>query len=57
VYIDDALGERVWVDRSDCKGLTDNIITAFNTNMPKGGLPSVETPKTDQSSGGLLSRL
>ncbi|KAL4240200.1 Integrator complex subunit 1 [Mactra antiquata] len=35
VYIEDALGERVWVDRADCKGFVDNIITAFNTNLPK----------------------
>lgn len=50
VYIEDALGERVWVDRADCKGFTDNIVTAFNTNVPKGGLSNLDT-KTDQTSG------
>lgn len=50
VYIDDALGERVWVDRADCRGFVDNIVTAFNTNLPKGGLASMDI-KTDASSG------
>jgi len=31
VYIDDALGERVWVDHPDCKGFVDNVTTAFGT--------------------------
>ena len=34
VYIDDLLGERVWVDREDCKGFVDNILTAFTTKAP-----------------------
>ena len=34
VFIEDAMGERVWVDHPDCKGFVDNIITAFNTKMP-----------------------
>lgn len=49
VYIEDALGERVWVDRSDCKGFVDNIVTAFNTNLPKGGLSTFEV-KTEPGS-------
>ena len=36
VYLEDSLGERVWVDRADCKPLVDNIITAFGTkSVPK----------------------
>ena len=31
VYIEDALGERLWVDHPDCKSFVDNILTAFNT--------------------------
>ncbi len=31
VYIEDAIGERVWVDHPDCKSFVDNILTAFNT--------------------------
>ena len=27
------MGERVWVDRTDCKPLVDNITTAFATNL------------------------
>jgi len=57
VYLDDALGERVWVDRSDCRGFVDNIATAFQTNLPKGGLATIDI-KTDQPSGsGIEARL
>ncbi|VDI74206.1 integrator complex subunit 1 [Mytilus galloprovincialis] len=38
VFIDDSLGDRVWIDRSDCKGFVDNVITAFNTNLPPKSL-------------------
>jgi integrator complex subunit 1 len=31
VYMEDALGERVWVDHPECKSFVDNILTAFNT--------------------------
>ncbi|XP_076458972.1 integrator complex subunit 1-like isoform X2 [Babylonia areolata] len=34
VYIDDLLGEKVWVDREDCKPFVDNILTAFPTRQP-----------------------
>ncbi|XP_034943269.1 integrator complex subunit 1 isoform X2 [Chelonus insularis] len=34
LYIEDALGERVWVDHEECKGFTDNILTACNTRHP-----------------------
>ncbi|KAL7647180.1 UNVERIFIED_CONTAM: hypothetical protein RMT77_002438 [Armadillidium vulgare] len=33
-YIDDSLGERLWVDHEDCKGFVDNIIASFKTKMP-----------------------
>ncbi|KAK0167256.1 hypothetical protein PV327_004680 [Microctonus hyperodae] len=49
LYIDDALGERVWVDHEECKGFTDNILTGFNTrHPPKSALQhelSVLTPR------------
>lgn len=38
VYIDDSLGERIWVDHEDCKGFVDNIITAFRTKLPPKSL-------------------
>ncbi|KAM9179583.1 integrator complex subunit 1 isoform 3-T3 [Mergus octosetaceus] len=34
VYIEDSLGERIWVDSPHCKTFVDNIQTAFNTKMP-----------------------
>eukprot|EP00794_Sanderia_malayensis_P009153 gene9152-10125_t len=33
-YVDDALGDRSWVDSEHCKVFVDNIITAFGTVMP-----------------------
>lgn len=38
VYIEDSLGERIWVDHEDCKGFVDNIITAFRTKLPPKSL-------------------
>ncbi|KAF6280826.1 integrator complex subunit 1 [Rhinolophus ferrumequinum] len=34
VYIEDSLGERIWVDSPHCKTFVDNIQTAFHTKMP-----------------------
>jgi len=34
VFIEDATGERVWVDHPGCKGFVDNILTAFGTKLP-----------------------
>ncbi len=31
VYVEDATGERLWVDHLDCNGFVDNIVTAFGT--------------------------
>ncbi|KAG7167447.1 Integrator complex subunit 1-like [Homarus americanus] len=38
VYMEDSLGERVWVDHEDCKGFVDNIATAFRTKLPPKSL-------------------
>ncbi|XP_062264051.1 integrator complex subunit 1 isoform X1 [Platichthys flesus] len=52
VYIEDSLGERIWVDSSHCKNFVDNIQTAFGTKMPpKSMLLQVDTGR----SGGDLS--
>ncbi|TRY54796.1 hypothetical protein DNTS_001767 [Danionella cerebrum] len=52
VYIEDSLGERIWVDSSHCKTFVDNIQTAFTTKMPpKSMLLQTETAR----SGGDLS--
>ncbi|XP_071035573.1 integrator complex subunit 1-like [Parasteatoda tepidariorum] len=38
-YIEDSLGERMWVDHDYCKGFVDNILTAFKTkSIPKNML-------------------
>ena len=34
LYIEDSLGERIWVDSDDCKPFIDGILTAFGTKMP-----------------------
>ncbi|GFN78406.1 integrator complex subunit 1, partial [Plakobranchus ocellatus] len=31
VFVEDSLGERVWVDREDCRSFVENIMTAFGT--------------------------
>ncbi|MGH0125925.1 UNVERIFIED_CONTAM: hypothetical protein FKN15_040150 [Acipenser sinensis] len=44
VYIEDSLGERIWVDSSHCKNFVDNIQTAFGTKMPpKSMLLQIDT--------------
>ncbi|XP_060071544.1 integrator complex subunit 1-like [Ylistrum balloti] len=51
VFVEDSLGERVWVDRSDCKSFVDNIITAFNTKLPSKSLSlSVDMSGTQSGS-------
>ncbi|XP_059894470.1 integrator complex subunit 1 isoform X2 [Gadus macrocephalus] len=53
VYIEDSLGERIWVDSSHCKNFVDNIQTAFGTKMPpKSMLLQADTGRTG---GGDLS--
>lgn len=34
VFIEDSMGERLWVDHADCRGFVDNIVTAFGTKLP-----------------------
>ena len=55
--MEDAMGERLWVDQAECKLLTDNILTAFNTLLPpalsrEGEVgPACPSPPTGGSSG------
>ncbi|XP_061168184.1 integrator complex subunit 1-like [Saccostrea echinata] len=51
VFVEDSLGERVWVDRADCKAFVDNIITAFNTNLPAKSAMAVEQSSAKEQSG------
>ena len=41
MYVEDSIGDRVWVDLDQCKKLVDNICITFQTKLPSG-----------QSSGG-----
>lgn len=59
VYIEDSLGERIWVDSSHCKNFVDNIQTAFGTKMPpKSMLLQADTGRTagDLSAGGVKKK-
>ena len=58
VYIDDAMGERLWVDQPECRQFVENILTAFNTILPpsikngeEGGGLACPSPPTGSSSG------
>ncbi|XP_011642756.1 integrator complex subunit 1 isoform X2 [Pogonomyrmex barbatus] len=44
LYIEDALGERVWIDHEECKGFVDNILTGFNTRHPPKSVLQPEFP-------------
>ena len=33
VFLDDSLGDRVWVDNSECQSFVKNIVTAFRTKL------------------------
>ncbi len=48
VYLEDSLGERVWVDRSDCKMFVENILTAFMTKIPPSSMLQAEPLKSEQ---------
>ncbi|XP_045473416.1 integrator complex subunit 1 [Harmonia axyridis] len=38
IFVEDALGDRIWIDNPYCKPFVDNIITAFNTKLPPKSL-------------------
>ncbi|XP_069784447.1 integrator complex subunit 1 [Narcine bancroftii] len=55
VYIEDSLGERIWVDSPQCKTFVENIQTAFNTKIsPKSMLLQADGGRIggDLSAGG-----
>ncbi|XP_014218982.1 integrator complex subunit 1 [Copidosoma floridanum] len=58
IYIEDALGERMWVDNEECKGFVDNILTGFNTRIPPKSVLQPEllmmTPRECSSPSTLL---
>ncbi|EDV20866.1 uncharacterized protein TRIADDRAFT_60509 [Trichoplax adhaerens] len=49
VYIQDALGERLWVDNEMCKDFVQNILTVFDTLLPTIDGSSSNVQTTSQS--------
>jgi len=43
VYMDDSLGDRIWVDRVDCQAFVENVQTAFGTRLPSVNMLASET--------------
>lgn len=40
--MDDSLGDRVWVDRTDCQAFVENVQTAFGTKLPSDSMLASE---------------
>lgn len=56
VFVEDSVGERVWVDREECQGFVENMLTAFNTKVPNKNVFQQEiTPGTGVGSGAASS--
>lgn len=55
VFIEDSIGERVWVDREECQGFVENILTAFNTKVPSRNILQQESATGTGSSSGAAS--
>jgi len=52
LYIEDSLGERIWVDSDDCKPFIEGILTAFGTKMPsRSSLMLMTDPATAKAGG------
>lgn len=51
VYMDDSLGERIWVDRPDCKVFVENIQAAFGTKLPKISMVATEGAGKSETPG------
>lgn len=51
VYVEDSLGDRVWVDMVPCKPLVDNVCTLFQTR-PYTGLSSATLSSSSTKVGG-----
>ncbi|XP_064459431.1 integrator complex subunit 1-like [Ornithodoros turicata] len=42
VFVEDSLGDRIWVDHEECKSFVANVITAFNTRLPPKSMMAPE---------------
>nr|CAD7453362.1 unnamed protein product [Timema tahoe] len=67
LYVEDSLGERVWVDHEECSGFVNNILTAINSRTPPRSMlqpemvglsacpsPSTATPDDENQTPGDL---
>ena len=48
VFIEDSLGERVWVDNEDCKGFVDNLLASFDTRLPPKSMMQQDVLSTNK---------
>lgn len=55
VFIDDSLGERLWVDREECQGFVENILTGFNTKLAPRNILQHENFGAAPATGGAAS--
>ena len=55
VYVEDALGDRAWVDNECNKDFVNNIVAVFGTVVPNKQASQVPTTKVIDSSAGLLN--
>ena len=55
VFIEDSVGERAWVDRDECQGFVENILTAFNTKIAPKNILQHESGTGTSSSGAASS--
>ncbi|XP_065065814.1 integrator complex subunit 1-like [Rhopilema esculentum] len=54
VFVEDALGDRSWVDNEHCKGFVDNILASFGTVLPSKPA-SNDQPKKEAHAMGIGS--
>ncbi|XP_021917589.1 integrator complex subunit 1 [Zootermopsis nevadensis] len=51
LYVEDSLGDRVWVDHEDCGGFVSNLLTAVNSRIPPRSLLQPDLPGLPGSRG------
>jgi len=47
--MDDSLGDRVWIDRADCRAFVENVQTAFGTRVPSVSMLASEITTKPES--------
>ena len=51
MYIEDALGDRIWVDLDSCKELVSNVCTLFATKPCSPAVTSASAKSSGESKG------